>query len=285
MAHTSAIDYLDIPGARKHVVDTGRGRVAYITAGSGPPLLLLHGLGATSETWRPNIATLAKTHRVVAPDLPGHGESRGPRMLTSVEPLVEAMDALCDAMGIEEASVLGHSLGGLVAMRFALDHGDRVTKLVLVDAGGIGREMSWLLRLASIPVIGGLVFLPATLTVRAYGARVFRPPGDVSIGFLKSLHHSQVNHVTANAVRRAVRSTAEHLGPVDNAYLLPRLHEIDAPVLVIWGAQDRLFPVSQLEGVRNVSPEVRVHVFTDVGHWPYAESPDMFNALVTDFLA
>ena len=128
------------------------------------------------------------------------------------------------------------------------------------------------------------MFLPPTLTARAYARAVFRPPGDVSIGLLKSLHHSRVNHVTANAVRRAVRSTAEHLGPVDNAYLLPRLAEIDAEVLVIWGEQDRLFPVSELEGVRNASPEVRVHVFTDVGHWPYAESPDMLNALVTDFL-
>ena len=85
-------------------------------------------------------------------------------------------------------------------------------------------------------------------------------------------------------MRKAVRSSAERLGPASSAYLLPRLHEIDAKVMVVWGAQDRLFPVSQLEGVRNACPDVVIHVFSDVGHWPYAEVPDMFNALLVDFL-
>jgi pimeloyl-ACP methyl ester carboxylesterase len=180
--------------------------------------------------------------------------------------------------------VVGHSLGGFVAMRFALAHRERVTKLALVDAGGIGQEMSWLLRLASIPVVGWLVFAPAMLVVKLYGWRVFNPPGDVNISLLRSLHRSRVTHISADAVRRAVQSGAERLGPAPDHFLLPRLHELEIPVVVYWGDQDRLFPVSQLTGLPEACPDVEIHLFPDVGHWPYAEVPELFNASLVDFL-
>jgi pimeloyl-ACP methyl ester carboxylesterase len=284
MTQEAEANYLGIPGARKETVTTAFGKVAYITAGSGPPVLLLHGLGTTAETWEHTIQELAKTRTVVAPDLWGHGGSGGSRRLRSVEPLVEAVDALCDTLGVRALDVVGHSLGGLVAMRFALAHKDRVTKLALVDAGGIGREMSWLLRLASIPVIGWLVFSPAIVLVKIYGWRVFNPPGDVNISLLKSLHRSRVTHVSADAVRKAVRSGAERLGPAPESFLLPRLHEIEVPVTVFWGEQDRLFPVGQLNGLEEACPQVTIHLFPDVGHWPYAEIPEVFNSLLADFL-
>jgi pimeloyl-ACP methyl ester carboxylesterase len=284
MTQQETNDYRGIPGARKEVVETAVGEVAYITAGSGSPVLLLHGLGTTSETWVATIRALAATRRVVAPDLWGHGGSGGSRRIRSVEPLVEAVKALCDALGVDATAVVGHSLGGLVAMRFALAHKDRVTKLALVDAGGIGQEMSWLLRLASIPVIGWLVFSPAILVVKLYGWRAFNPPGDVSISLLKSLHRSRVTHISADAVRKAIRSGAERLGPASDSFLLPRLHEIEVPVNVYWGEQDRLFPVSQLHGLAEACPQVEIHLFPDVGHWPYAEIPELFNSLLVDFL-
>jgi len=284
MTQEAANDYLGIPGARKEVAETAVGKVAYITAGSGRPVLLLYGLGTTSETWGATIRTLAKTRRIVAPDLWGHGDSGGSRRLRKIEPLVEAVEALCDTLGVDATVVVVHSLGGLVAVRFALAHKDRVTKLALVDAGGIGREMSWLLRLASIPVVGWLVFSPATLVVKLYGWRAFNPPDDVKISLLKSLHRSRVTHISADAVRRSVRSSAERLGPASESFLLPRLHEIEVPVIVYWGEQDRLFPVSQLDGLAEASPQVEVHLFPDVGHRPYAEIPELFNTLLGDFL-
>jgi pimeloyl-ACP methyl ester carboxylesterase len=284
MTEEAKIDYLGIPGARKEIAQTTVGKVAYITAGVGSPVLLLHGLGTTSETWADTILALSKTQRVVAPDLWGHGGSGGSRRLRHIEPLVEAVDALCDALGLEATAVVGHSLGGLVAMRFALAHKHRVTKLALVDAGGIGREMSWLLRLASIPVIGWLVFSPAIVVVKLYGWRAFNPPDDVKISLLRSLHRSRVTHVSADAVRKAVRSGAEHLGPTPECFLLPRLHEIEVPVVVYWGEEDRLFPVDQLHGLEEACQQVEVHLFPDVGHWPYAEVPELFNTLLGDFL-
>ncbi len=138
MTEDEGQDYLDIPGARMRFVETRSGRAAFIHAGSGPPLMLLHGLGTSSETWGPTIKALVDRFTVFAPDLAGHGRSSGAPLRGSVEPLVKALDDLCAAQGLEAAAVVGHSLGGLVAIRFALDHPDRVTHLVLVDAGGIG---------------------------------------------------------------------------------------------------------------------------------------------------
>ena len=151
-------------------------------------------------------------------------------------------------------------------------------------AGGIGRELSWLLSVAAIPLLGSLVFGPAEFITKRYHRRFFTPPGDVASNLLKSLHHSHTFHVTADVVRAAVRSSAARLGPVNSAYLLPRLSEVGCPVLVLWGEQDRFFPVQQLEGVRNTCPLVEIRIFSDVGHWPYAEVPEAFNATVLDFL-
>ena len=277
-------DYLGVPGARMRFVETSSGRVAFLKAGSGPTLMLLHGLGTSSETWGPTIRALVDRFTVYAPDLPGHGRSSGGPLRGSVEPLVKALDDFCAEQRIETAAVVGHSLGGLVAVRFALDHPDRVSQLVLVDAGGIGEEMSWLLRLAAIPLLGKLVFGPSRLWLKHYNDRLFVPPGNVDTNLLRSIHRSRTLHVTAGFMRRAVGMSADKLGPVESAYLLPRLGEIAAPVLVLWGEQDRLFPVEQLEGLRETCPLVEIHTFPDVGHWPYAEVPDGFNATLIDFL-
>ncbi len=277
-------DYLGIPGARMRLVETSSGRVAFLKAGSGPTLMLLHGLGTSSETWGPTIRALVDRFTVYAPDLPGHGQSSGAPLRGSVEPLVKALDEFCEEQGIETAAGVGHSLGGLVAVRFALNHPDRVSHLVLVDAGGIGEEMSWLLRLAAIPLLGKLVFGPSRLWLKHYNDRLLVPPGNVDTNLLRSIHRSRTLHVTAGFMRRAVGLSADLLGPVESAYLLPRLGEIAAPVLVLWGEQDRLFPVEQLESVRETCPQVEIRTFPDVGHWPYAEVPDEFNAALIEFL-
>ena len=267
-----------------HAVETTSVRAPYIKAGSGPPLLLLHGLGTSSETWGPTIQALKDRFTVFAPDLAGHGQSSGKPLRGSVEPLVSALDDLCEELELETAAVVGHSLGGLVAIRFTLNHPDRVTHLVLVDAGGIGEELSWLLRLAAIPLLGKAVFGPSKLWVKHDNDRLFAPPGKTDTNLLKSLHHSRTFHVTADFMRRAVESSADLLGPVESAYLLPRLDEIGAPVLVLWGEQDRLFPVEQIERVRETCPNVEIRTFPDVGHWPYAEVPNAFNEALVDFL-
>ena len=241
MPETADADYLGIPGARKHVVETRTGQTAFIQAGS-------------ADTWRPVIGALAERYSVVAPDLAGHGQSSGPPLRDSVEPLVDGIDSLCAYLGVETAAVVGHSLGGLVAMRFALDHPDRLTHLLLADAGGIGHDFAWLLRLAAIPVLGRAVFGPARLLVKHYGKRV-KSRGGVDTNLLKGLHRSRAFHVSADVVRGALRSTGERLGPVDEAFMLPRRGEVKVPVLLLWGVQDRLFPVTQIDGALEAWPD------------------------------
>jgi pimeloyl-ACP methyl ester carboxylesterase len=190
MPETADAGYLGIPGARKHVVETRKtrtGQTAFIQAGS-------------ADTWRPVIGALAERYSVVAPDLAGHGQSSGPPLSDSVEPRVDGIDSLCAYLGVETATVVGHSLGGLVAMRFALDYPDRLTHLLLADAGGIGHDFAWLLRLAAIPVLGRAVFGPARLLVKHYGKRV-QSRGGVDTNLLKGLHRSRAFHVSADVVR------------------------------------------------------------------------------------
>src|SRR5262249_45255415 len=136
-----AIQYRRVHGYRR----------AFVYAGSGPALLLLHGIGDSSETWRALLPTLARTHTVIAPDLLGHGRSDKPRADYSVAGYANGMRDLLSVLGIDRATVVGHSLGGGVAMQFAYQYPERCERLVLVATGGIAREVNPLLRLAAAP--------------------------------------------------------------------------------------------------------------------------------------
>ena len=125
-------------------------------AGEGPAVLLLHGLGSSLDTWRRNVQPLADAgYRVLAPDLPGHGDSDKPVSL-DYDPLaaVDFTSRLLDALGVQKASLVGNSAGGLVVTMFALEHPERTGRLALVAPGGLGRQISWFLRLMSVPAIG-----------------------------------------------------------------------------------------------------------------------------------
>src|SRR5271156_6808073 len=135
------VQYVTIHGYRR----------AYVKAGSGPALLLIHGIGDSSDTWRPVVEQLAEHHTVVAPDLLGHGRSEKPRADYTVAGYANGMRDLLSVLDVERATVVGHSLGGGVAAQFAYQFPERCERLVLVGSGGVGRSVSPLLRLAAVP--------------------------------------------------------------------------------------------------------------------------------------
>src|SRR3954470_24681134 len=126
-------------------------KLAFLRAGSGPALLLLHGIGNSCETWAGVIDRLAETHTVIAPDLLGHGSSDKPRGGYSIAGYANGMRDLLSVLDIERATVVGHSLGGGIALQFAYQFPERVERIVLVGSGGLGPDLSATLRAATLP--------------------------------------------------------------------------------------------------------------------------------------
>jgi len=149
------------------------GAISYTKAGTGPAMLLIHGLGGTRRTWRHLIPGLARTHTVIAPDLPGHGLSDSPAGDYSLGAHTCVMRDLLLTLGYPRASIVGHSLGGGVALQTAYQFPERTERVVLISSGGLGAEVTPLLRAATLPgadtVVAGLSSIPPALTQRLFG--------------------------------------------------------------------------------------------------------------------
>jgi pimeloyl-ACP methyl ester carboxylesterase len=263
-------------------------RRAYRVSGSGPALLLLHGLGCDSSTWVDVIPTLAEHFTVIAPDLLGHGESDKPDADYSLGAYANGMRDLLTILGIDKVTVVGHSFGGGVAMQFAYQFPDRTERVVLVSTGGLGREVTPLIRFLTVPGSG-----------LAIGAATMRPWRPMVSGGLRSLARlplratrdldevaSIYEALADRAQRTAVQRVTSHVlnwrgqyvTMTDRSYLARLM-----PVLVIWGRDDMVIPSSHAElAPTHVSD---VHVLADSGHFPHKDHPDDFSRIVMDFIA
>jgi pimeloyl-ACP methyl ester carboxylesterase len=267
-------------------------RRAFVRAGSGPALLLLHGIGNNCQTWAGVIGRLAETHTVIAPDLLGHGESDKPRGDYSIAAYANAMRDLLTVLDIERATVVGHSLGGGIALQFAYQFPERCERLVLVGSGGLGPELSAGLRAAALPgaelVLTALTGVSGPLRVGMQAIeRVGRLAGWKRVGDLAEAGDALLALKDVEARRaflRTLRGVVDARGQAVTA--LDRLYLADAvPLLVIWGSRDPIVPAQHAETVRAMVPSARVHVFDGAGHWPHLDEPDRFCDLLLDFIS
>src|SRR4029453_16572470 len=248
-------------------------RRAYRSAGTGPVLLLVHGIGDSSESWLPVMAALARHHTVIAPDLLGHGASDKPRADYAVAAYANGMRDLLDVLGIDAATLVGHSLGGGVAAQFAYQFPERCERLVLVASGGAGRDVSPLLRLASAPLAD--VFLapfrwplaqPLVRTALAVLGRL-----DDDLGRDRA-HVSRIlaglpDGAARGVFTRALRWVVDWRGQV--VTLLDRCYLVDAvPALVVWGDRDGVIPVHHGRQAHEALPASRLELFAGAGHFP-----------------
>jgi pimeloyl-ACP methyl ester carboxylesterase len=271
-----------------HELELHGHRVSYRQAGSGPALLLLHGITDSSATWEGVAPALADHFTLIAPDLLGHGESATPRGDYSLGAHASGVRDVLTALGIERVTVVGHSLGGGIAMQFAYQFPERCERLVLVSSGGLGREVHMLLRAAALP--GADYVLPALTSAglmsvgRVAGGllkRLHLSPGEdmqiLAQGFA-SLDNAGSRQAFLHTVRAVIEPSGQRVSAQDRLSLAGLL-----PSLIVWGERDSIIPVEHGAAAHEAMPGSRFEVFPDAGHMPHDADPERFAELLIHF--
>lgn len=264
----------------QHRVRIGDGVMAYTLAGSGEPLLLVHGLGSTRQTWNPILAGLAETYTVIAPDLPGHGESDAPAGDYSLGALAAALRDLLVVLGLPSATVVGHSLGGGIALQFGYQFPERTDRLVLISSGGLGRQLTPALRAATLPgsrtVVAAMARTPRGVSRRMFSLITATMPGLLArsdaepvaeqLYRLRQAGQRQTFVRTARTVinwRGQSVSATQHLRPL-----------ADLPIMLIWGADDRTIPPHHHRTVARMLTDPHLLEIPGAGHFPHETAPE-----------
>jgi pimeloyl-ACP methyl ester carboxylesterase len=263
--------------------------LSYVDAGDGSPALFIHGLLGSHESWTGVVDRLDPGHRSVVPDLFGHGGSAKPLGDYSPGSHAAILRDLLDVLEIDRVTLIGHSLGGGIAMQFCYLFPERVTALVLVSAGGLGRTVSPLLRSATLP--GAELVLPVIASswvrdrVETVGRAVrglgWRPSADASAAW------SGFTSLSDPGSRRAFLATTRGVidpgGQTVNARgPIPAVEQIRT--LVIWGTRDRMIPVGHAQRAPEIFPGAQIVLFEGAGHFPHVEQPDRFASVVDAFI-
>ena len=272
-----------------HNVEIGGLPIRYLAAGEGPPLVLLHGAGDNALDWRWVMPTLAATHRVYAPDLPGSPDSARPAADYSPAFFERFVASFVGALSIGRATFVGNSLGGLIALRLALSEPARVRALVLVDSAGLGSAFNPAFTSVNVPGLGEAA-MPFWRTrvgacQRAWGrtALLFaHPPGSVPREWLTEQCRLAQSPGYLEAHLSALRALVSPLG--QREVLVERLPSLEVPTLVVWGARDRVFPKAHAREAAARLPEGSLAVIPDCGHMPHVECPKRFLASLDGFV-
>ncbi len=263
--------------------------LSYVDSGTGPAVLFIHGLLGSHRNWAHLVDELDGRHRVVVPDLFGHGMSAKPVGDYSLGAHAATLRDLLDRLGIDRVTLVGHSLGGGIAMQFCYLFPERVERLVLVATGGLGRTVSPLLRSATLPGAEWVLPLLASQWVRggvdAVGRVLsltgWRAGADARIAWegFASLSDADSRRAFLATTRAVMDPGGQTISAHDH---LPVLEPV--PTLVVWGARDRLIPAGHAERARTAFAGARVEVFEDAGHFPHLEEPERFAAVLSDFM-
>ena len=272
----------------QHILIHGH-RIGFRAEGSGPVVALIHGLAGSSETWLPVMPALAERATVVAPDLMGHGGSAKGMGDYSLGALANGLRDMLDALGHDRVTLVGHSLGGGVAMQFAFQFPDRCDRLVLVDSGGLGREVALYLRVLSFPGLEYLIppaFAPRVRGVgealvglaRRVGIRP-APSFDERWRVYEALGDAETRTAFFHTLRASVDLAGQRPSALDRLYLMAAI-----PTLIIWGDRDAIIPVSHAHAAHEAMPGSRLEILKGVGHLPQHDAPESFVRILLDFL-
>jgi pimeloyl-ACP methyl ester carboxylesterase len=253
-----------------------------------PVLLLVHGMAGSSATWRAVMPGLAERFTVVAPDLPGHGESDKPRQDYSLGAHANSLRDLMIALEIDAATIVGQSLGGGVAMQLAYQYPTHCERLVLVSSGGLGPEVSWMLRALTLP--GAEYLMPVIFPsfIRDAGNAISRGIARLGVRWphveqewraYVSLADPENRPSFVRTLRAVVEPGGQSVSAHDRLYLAELL-----PTLIVWGQRDRIIPVHHAEAAHEALPGSRLVLFESSGHFPHTEEPERFVEVLVDFV-
>src|ERR1700728_3907928 len=264
---------------------------AYRIAGSGPAILLLHGVGDNSRTWNAVQAKLAQRFTVIAPDLLGHGKSDKPRADYSIAAYANGMRDLLSVLDIERVTIVGHSLGGGRAMQFAYQFPQLVDRLILVSAGGVTKDISFVLRCVSLPMGSealALLRLPLVLPALQIAGRIAgKAIGNTGLGhdlpevlrILDGLPEPMASAAFIRTLRAVVDWRGQIVTMLDRCYLTQAI-----PVQIVWGTKDVVVPFRHALMAHAAMPAPRLELFEGSGHFPFHDDPTRFIDVVERFI-
>ena len=265
-------------------------RLSYRCGGSGPLLILIHGITNSSASWAPILALLERDFTVIAPDLLGHGDSAKPRGDYSLGSFASLLRDFMLALGYERATVAGHSLGGGIAMQLAYQFPERVERLVLVSSGGLGREVTPVLRAVALP--GAELMLPllasraivnAGTTIGGWIGKIGLRTGDdiaqMAAG-LASLQDIETRRAFVHTARSVIDVHGQRVDATDKLYLAAAV-----PTLIMWGDSDPIIPADHGVRAHALMPGSRLRLFEGAGHFPHHDDPGGFVTTLRDFIA
>ena len=254
-------------------VTIGTIKTTYLLCGSGEPVILLHGAGAGAVTWYPSINTLSQNFQVVAPDIVGYGESDKPDAPYNRPYFAKWLKDFLNELKITKAHIIGLSQGGAIALQFAIDNAKMVDKLVLVGSAGLGAKVAFW------PLIGTVWMnsFPSTMANRFNSRYILHKPinrdpnhSKYSIAVLK---YNGGKNAFKQGRGAAVSKISEDL-----------LKQIENETLIIWGEDDKLFPLEYGGAAAKIIPNAKLRLIPDAGHLPLMDQPVMFNKVLGDFL-
>ncbi len=272
----------------QHVTIHGH-EMGYRMAGEGPALLLIHGLAGSSRTWKDVMPRLAENHTVIAPDLMGHGESAKPMGDYSPGAFASGLRDFLGMLDVPQVTVLGQSLGGGVAMQLAYQHPELCERMVLVCSGGLGREVSWILRVLTLPASEYWMPIIFPSFAKHAGERV---SGAVSDAGIQAPHLAEMwrayasitqapnRHAFIRTMKAVIDPGGQSINATDRLYLATAM-----PTLIVWGEDDPVIPVEHAYNAHEAIPGSRLEVFEGIGHFPHSEAPNRFLEVLEDFLA
>jgi pimeloyl-ACP methyl ester carboxylesterase len=275
-------------GLTRQFVQVGKHHMSYVTGGHGPPLVLVHGLGTYSFTWRFVLPVLQQRYTIYAIDMLGCGESDKLDVDYSLEALAGYLKGFLDAVGLERPIIIGHSMGGGITMMFCHLYPDRAERVVLVSSGGMGREMHWLLRVSTLPGAEGVIGVLADPRSRV--PQVSRTLEQRRMRRLDqefdATTPTMLDRFQSPEARLAFLSMLRGIGGISGQKVsaLPFLNQLAIPTLLIWGADDHTIPVSHgREAVKHI-PCAHLEIIPNCFHRPQIEAPQRFCEMVLDFL-
>jgi pimeloyl-ACP methyl ester carboxylesterase len=260
-------------------IDLHGHRAIYRTVGNGPPVVLIHGMINSSRHWERVALQLADHHTVIAPDLLGHGDSATPRGDYSLGAHAASIRDLLSAIGVERASIVGHSYGGGVAMVFFWLFPHRTERLGLISSGGLGHEVSPLLRSMALPGMSHVLAAAAhPRVVRAFAGRGRQ--GQAIARALRPLSDPGAREAFLQTLRSVIDIRGQRVSARDRLYLLQAM-----PTLIVWGERDHTIPIEHGIATHEAVPHSRFETLPRAAHFPHLEDPDGLAAVLRDWLA